>query len=161
MEKENKKLSKSKKRIALIIVPCILVAIVFIVMPVLTVIIYNDNFGERYETAEWMAYSVSEFKGLKVKECSFTSNSGQFLAGYQYFKEDQPCKGVVVLAHGLGGGGHNTYMDVADYFTSNGYLVFCYDATGNDKSEGDSVEGLPQGVIDLDYALRYYFCEKS
>ena len=46
-------------------------------------------------------------------------------------------------------------MDVADYFTSNVYLAFAYDATGNDKSEGDSVEGLPQGVIDLDYALRY------
>ena len=143
MEQENKTLSKSKKRIALIIVFCILIAIVFVVMPVLTVIIYNDNFGERFETAEWMAYSVDEFDGLKVKECSFPSNNGQKLAGYQYFREDQHCKGVVVLAHGLGGGGHNTYMDVADFFTSNGYLVFCYDATGNDKSEGDSVEGLP------------------
>ena len=155
MEKENKTHLKSKRKIALITVSCILIAIVFVVMPVLTVIIYNDNFGERYETAEWMAFSIDEFEGLKVTECSFPSNNGQMLAGYQYFKEDQPCKGVVVLAHGLGGGGHNTYMDVADYFTSNGYLVFCYDATGNDKSEGDSVEGLPQGVVDLDYALCY------
>lgn len=73
-----------------------------------------------------MACSVSDFDGLKVEECTFPSDSGQ-----------------------------NTYMDVADYFTSNGYLAFAYDATGNDKSEGDSVEGLPQGVIDLDYALRY------
>lgn len=153
MEKESK--TKSKKKIALITVACILAAIVFVVMPVLTVIIYNDNFGERYETAEWMAYSVDEFEGLKVKECTFPSNNGQMLAGYQYYKEDQHCEGVVVLAHGFGGGGHNTYMDVADYFTSNGYFVFCYDATGNDKSEGDSVEGLPQGVIDLDFALRY------
>ena len=155
MEKENKTHAKSKKKIALITVACILTAIVFVVMSALTVIIYSDNFGERFETAEWMAFSVDEFEGLKVTECSFPSNNGQMLAGYQYSKEDQPCKGVVVLAHGLGGGGHNTYMDVADYFTSNGYLVFCYDATGNDKSEGDSVEGLPQGVIDLDHALRY------
>ena len=73
-----------------------------------------------------MACSVSDFDGLKVEECTFPSDSGQ-----------------------------NTYMDVADYFTSNVYLAFAYDATGNDKSEGDSVEGLPQGVIDLDYALRY------
>ena len=42
----------------------------------------------------------------------------------------QPPKGVVVIAHGLGGGGQNTYMDLADYFTSNGYLVFAYDVTG-------------------------------
>ena len=156
MEREKIKHHKNKKKIAFIIVACILAATIFIVMPVLTIIIYNDNFGERFETSEWMAYSVSDFDGLKVTECSFPSNHGQILAGYQYSKEvQQPIKGVVVLAHGLGGGGHNTYMDVADYFTTNGYLVFAYDATGNDKSEGDSVEGLPQGVIDLDYALRY------
>ena len=33
--------------------------------------------------------------------------------------------------------------------------MFADDATGNDKSEGDGVGGLPQGVIDLDYALRF------
>ena len=156
MKNEKAKRQTNKKKIALIIVACILAVIIFVVMPVLTVFIYNDNFGERFETAKWMAYSVSDFEGLKVEECSFESNNGQLLAGYQYYKEGQePIKGVVVLAHGLGGGGHNTYMDVADYFAANGYLVFAYDATGNDKSEGDSVEGLPQGVIDLDYALRY------
>lgn len=148
-------IGKIKIKTILSIVFCILAAILFVVIPVLTVIIYNDNFGERYETAQWTAYSVGDFEGLEVKECSFLSNDGQILAGYQYSKADQQIKGVVVLAHGFGGGGHNTYMDVADYFTSNGYLVFAYDATGNDKSEGDAVEGLPQGVIDLDYALRY------
>ena len=143
-------------KVAWLTVICIFAALIFVVMPVLTVIIYNANFGERYETVDWIAYSVSDFEGLQVEECSFPSNNGQILAGYHYSKEtEQEIKGVVVLAHGLGGGGHNTYMDIADYFTSCGYLVFAYDATGNDKSEGDSVEGLPQGVIDLDYALRY------
>ncbi len=146
---------RNKKKIALVIITCSAAAFFLILMPVLTVIVYNDNFGERFETAEWMAYSVSDFEGLEVTECTFPSDNGQLLAGYQYSKKDQQNKGVVVIAHGFGGGGHNTYMDVADYFTSNGYLVFAYDATGNDKSEGDLVEGLPQGVIDLDFALRY------
>ena len=146
---------RSKKKIVLITLICILAAIFLIILPVLTVIIYNDNFGTRFETAEWMKYSVSDFEGLKMEECTFASNNGQLLAGYKYSKDGQPIKGVAVLAHGFGGGGHNTYMDVADYFTSNGYLVFAYDATGNDKSEGEAVGGLPQGVIDLDYALRY------
>lgn len=156
METENKKVKKhkNKKKIAVISI-CILSAIFLVIMPVLTVFVYNDNFGERFETAEWMSYSVSDFDGLKLEECTFPSNDGQSLAGYKYSKENQEIKDVVVIAHGLGGGGHNTYMDIADYFTSNGYLVFAYDATGNDKSEGDSVKGLPQGVIDLDYALRY------
>lgn len=60
-----------------------------------------------------------------------------------------------MIAHGLGGGGHNSYMDVANYFSLNGYYVFAYDATGNDESEGESVMGLPQGLIDLDYAIKY------
>lgn len=124
-------------------------------MPVLTVIVYQDNFGGRYETSEWIFYTVDEFEGLEVSECTFPSDKGQLLAGYKYSKKNQQIKGVVVIAHGLGSGGQNTYMDTADYFASNGYLVFAYDATGNDKSEGDSLGGLPQGVVDLDYALRY------
>lgn len=146
---------RNKQKTALIIITSILAVFFLVIMPGMSVMVYNDNFGERFETADWMAYSVSDFDGLEVTECTFPSNDGQILAGYQYKKENQKMKGVVVLAHGLGGGGHNTYMNIADYFTSNGYLVFAYDATGNDKSEGDSVKGLPQGVIDLDFALRY------
>ena len=155
---KQKKTHKISKRILLVTVS---IAAVFflVIMPILTILVYEDNFGERFETADWMAYSVSDFEGLQVEECSFPSNENQLLAGYCYSKAapdgTQPPKGVVVIAHGLGGGGQNTYMDLADYFTSNGYLVFAYDVTGNDKSEGSSVKGLPQGVIDLDYALRY------
>ena len=61
----------------------------------------------------------------------------------------------MVISHGLGGGGHNTYMPFIDYFTSNGYYVFAYDARGNDNSGGDAVEGLPQGIICLDNALHH------
>ncbi len=153
MKKKDKK--RNKKKIALIMITSILAVFFLLIMPGMSVMVYNDNFGERFETPDWTAWSVSDFDGLEVNECTFPSNDGQLLAGYQYKKENQKIKGVVVLAHGLGGGGHNTYMDIADYFTSNGYLVFAYDATGNDKSEGDSVRGLPQGVIDLDFALRY------
>ncbi len=58
------------------------------------------------------------------------------------------------MPNGLGGG-QCSYMNIADYFASNGYWVFAYDATGNNESEGDAVGGLPQGIIDLDYALRF------
>ena len=59
------------------------------------------------------------------------------------------------MAHGFGGGGHNSYIDCANYFAHHGYWVFAYDATGNDESEGEGVGGLPQGVIDLDYAITF------
>ena len=132
-----------------------LVAMLLVVMPVFTVILYHEAFGGRLETDERMAYAVRAFPGLQMTECSFPSNHGQMLAGYRYSRgEKRADKGLVVLAHGIGGG-QNAYMNVADYFTSQGFLVFAYDATGTDKSEGASMEGLPQGVIDLDYALRY------
>ena len=47
------------------------------------------------------------------------------------------------------------FMAAANYFTSHGYLVFAYDATGNDDSEGESVIGMEQGIIDLSYAISY------
>lgn len=147
--------TKKKTGKVLLIAVGILAAVLLIVLMGGSILIYESNFGERFETAQWLAYEPEDFEGLQMEQCYFPSNDGQMLAGYRYSKEDQEVKGLVVLAHGLGGGGHNTYMDVADYFTSNGYLVFAYDCTGNDLSEGDSVGGMPQGVIDLDYALRY------
>jgi pimeloyl-ACP methyl ester carboxylesterase len=76
------------------------------------------------------------------------------LAGYLYTNgEDQ--HGIVIIAHGFGDGGHNSYMDAADYFAKNGYYVFAYDATAMDKSEGEGLGGVPQGVIDLDHAISF------
>lgn len=147
---------KKDTRKRVVITCLILLTVLTLVLPFsLAVYIYESNFGERYETYAPTAFQASDFEGLAVSECTFPSNSGQKLAGYTYSKGDGEKKGVVVIAHGFGGGGHNSYMDIADYFASNGYSVFAYDATGNDKSEGSSVRGLPQGVVDLDYALRY------
>ena len=52
-------------------------------------------------------------------------------------------------------------MDCANYFAQNGYYVFAYDATGSGKSEGDGVGGVPQGVIDLDYAISFVESNKD
>ncbi|MCI1723427.1 MAG: alpha/beta hydrolase [Lachnospiraceae bacterium] len=115
---------------------------------------YDSSF-KRVSTSEMKRRSVSEFEGLKVKECSFYSNFGQKLFGCTYSKENTEPEGVIIMAHGLGIGGQCVYMDSADYFTSNGYLVFAYDATGTDRSEGDSVIGMGQGLIDLNCAIDY------
>ena len=49
---------KSKKKIIWITIVCILAAFFLIIMPVLTVIVYQDNFGGRYETSEWIFYTI-------------------------------------------------------------------------------------------------------
>lgn len=150
MEKKPKK----QKKIIIISIISVLLAIPLIILPVTTVIVYESIFGERYETASWLEFSVEDYEGLQMERSDFQSEEVT-LAGYKYSKADQEVKGVVVIAHGLGGGGHNTYMPFIDYFTSNGYYVFAYDARGNDNSGGDSVEGLPQGIICLDNALHH------
>lgn len=74
-----------------------------------------------------MQFSAEGYENLEMKRSDFRS-WGVTLASYKYSKNNQEVKGVVVIAHGLGGGGHNTYMPFIDYFTSNGYYVFAYDA---------------------------------
>jgi alpha-beta hydrolase superfamily lysophospholipase len=145
---------RNRKRIIRISIVSFLLSIPLVILPILSVVVYESIFGERYETASWMQFSVEDYEGLQMERSDFQSKDVT-LAGYKYSKNNQEVKGVVVIAHGLGGGGHNTYMPFVDYFTSNGYYVFTYDARGNDNSGGDAVEGLPQGIISLDDALHH------
>ena len=150
-------MSKTLK-IVLIIVGIVLVLVILaaLILPKpIAMSVYNDNFGKRFTTGEVYAFRVEDFDGLYREKYTFTSDKGQVLTGYKYYRSNEAPKGMVVIAHGFGGGGHRAYMNIANYFASNGYWVFAYDATGNDESEGDAVGGLPQGIIDLDYALRF------
>jgi len=145
-------------KIVLIVLVIILVLVILaaLILPKpIAMSVYNDNFGKRFTISEPWAWSIEDFDGLTRDKYIFESNNGQKLTGYKYYRTSEEAKGLVVLAHGFGGGGHRSYMNIADYFASNGYWVFAYDATGNDESEGDAVGGLPQGIIDLDYALRF------
>ncbi len=148
---------KLKKRTKIILISCAAALLLALLAPLaLSVYIYEANFGLRFETPPEDMRAFAEFGGLNRDRYTFSSNRGQTLAGYHYFADDsEGPKGVVIIAHGFGGGGHNYYMDTAAYLASGGYAVFAYDATGNDESEGDAVGGMPQGVIDLDHAIRF------
>lgn len=121
------------------------------------VTVYKQNFCVRCETYEPYKYSVDDFEGLSRTRYEFKSNKGQTLVGYMYYSDSAPedKKAIVVMAHGFGGGGHNSYMDLANYFAQNNFYVFAYDATGNDESEGKYVGSLLQGVVDLDHAISF------
>lgn len=146
-----KQMSKKKRAIMIaVIVLVVLIAGLWIC----TTVVYNENFDRRFESYEPYMFNVDDFEGVQRTRYQFPSNQGQMLTGYMYSYGDSQ-KGVIVIVHGFGGGGHNSYMDCADYFARNGYYVFAYDATGNDESEGDGVGGMPQGVIDLQYAISF------
>jgi len=149
---------KKSHKIALIVLSSLVLLIIVAALVVPRVIakaVYDQFFGIRYESYEPTEWKPEDFDGLLRDRYTFASNNGQVLTGYKYYKGDGEVKGLVVLAHGFGCGGQRNYMDVANYFATNGYAVFAYDITGNDESEGEAVNGLPQGAIDLDYALRF------
>lgn len=153
-------MKKSKKKKILTAI-CIFLALLIAVDWLLSIIIYNESFNVRYETQESYMHKLEEFEGLSRTKYQFTSNKGQTLAGYMYYVGEKDNafsemnKGIIVMSHGFGGGGHNSYMDCANEFAQNGYLVFAFDVTGCDESEGNAVGGLPQGVIDLRYAISF------
>ena len=151
MARMKQKLSGKKK---FGIAVCILLVLLVIADCILTVYVYDDNFNKRFESYEPLTLNVEDFEGLERIRFQFPSDKGQMLTGYLYSSGWEQ-KGIVVIAHGFGGGGHNSYMDCADYFAKHGYYVFAYDATGNDESEGEGVGGLPQGIADLDSAISF------
>lgn len=162
---KTKKIPKVFKILLIIIL--VLVVLIVSVLWAGTVAVYKENFDIRITSSEKYRHSVNEYDGLSRTQYLFKSNKGQTLTAYLYSSKKAPAatspKAIVVMAHGFGGGGHTTYMDFIEYFARKGFLVFAYDATGNDESQGlgknDGVGGLPQGVIDLDYAIS--FVEKS
>ena len=149
--KENKKHSK-RKIVGIVLLSLFLLAIVG--WGAFSIAMYEENFNQRFESYEPLSFRVEDFEGLSRTKYEFPSDKGQKLAGYWYSAGENQ-RGIIVIAHGFGGGGHNSYMDVANYFAQHGYYVFAYDATGNDESEGEGVGGVPQGQIDLNYAISF------
>lgn len=82
---------------------------------------------------------------------SFESGNNR-LQGYVYGLNQE--QGLVVVAHGLGGGA-DSYLSQITYSVDQGWRVFAYDATGSFDSEGKTTKGFPQALIDLDAALTY------
>lgn len=117
--------------------------------------VYDKMFGHRFQTNLLLAFQLSDFPGLVREKHQFFSNSKKRLIGYLYQREGMDIKGVYVFAHGYGEGGHILYLDLINEICMHGYAVFAYDATGYDESEGRSMKGFTQGMLDADRAITY------
>ena len=142
---------KSAKPILIILICLVVLAAAWIGI---SLGLYGIYFGRRFETNAFNMNHVENFEGLERTRYEFTSDKGQTIVGYMYSSSESH-KGIIILAHGYGAGGHNSYMPSINYFAQNGYYVFAYDATGNDESGGKGIGGVPQGVIDLNYAINF------
>lgn len=128
------------------------VVLVFVLM-FLVVKKIIDNIFKRVERPNYS--SLLQFKDVKreyPQELLRFKSGKNMLQGYLLGKENT--KGLVVVAHGLGGGAEG-YLTPILSFVDRGYQVFAYDNTGYHLSEGKNCVGLPQAVEDLDAALTF------
>ncbi len=134
----------------------IFIALGYILMSRIAKLMIKSNFDQRYDDRHTLKYfTVDDFENLKNEPIEFPSDQGQILKGYLYSSTVvDNYKGLLILSHGLGAG-HLQYTTEINYFAQDGYLVFAFDDTGCNMSEGEKIKGVTQGLIDLDYALKY------
>ncbi len=145
---------KNNKKIVIVILSVLLVLI--IIPSLITFFIYDYYFGKRIiHDNTYFEYLSEQNINFVKEEISFNSDNNQVLHGafYSQTGNDTP-KGLVVWVHGMGVS-HENYLAEIEWLTKENYVVFSYDNTGVEDSEGDTLKGLTQAPIDLKYALDY------
>ena len=164
MKKQNQtetvvaKRKKSGKTVGLGIVGFILI---FSLISMLVVMfIYNGQFP-RYDRHDMTVSAGLRYEDLEAQYprslMGFQSGNNR-LQGYLYGQTQS--RGLVVVAHGIGGGA-DSYLAQIAYFVDQGWRVFAYDATGSFDSEGKTTRGFPQALVDLNAALTYIGSQKE
>ena len=94
-------------------------------------------------------FSERDFPGLVAEEFSFLSKRGHKLFGNFYHYGSPNKDRLIVFEHGMGNG-HNGYFREIEALARTGYLVYSYDHTGCNKSQGEHIHGLSGSLSDLD-----------
>ena len=111
-------------------------------------------FSRADKTNDIRFFSSADFEGLREIPYSFVTGKGDKLVGAFYSYEGYVKNRLVVFDHGMGQGGHRAYMREIERLCKRGYLVFSYDHTGCNDSEGESTGGFSQSLADLDACLK-------
>lgn len=112
--------------------------------------VYKSVLFRRHDPDESIFYfSHKDYDGLMAEEFSFVSKRGHHLKGNFYCYPDFIPGRLIVFEHGMGNG-HNSYFAEIELLCRNGYLVYSYDHTGCNNSEGEHIHGLSGSLSDLD-----------
>ena len=122
---------------------------------IVTESVYEKMFNHHFFSFKPLWFTMDDYKDLTRERHTFYSYSKNKLVGYIYQTKTGKKKGIFVFAHGYGGGGHHCYLDLIHAICEQGYYVFAYDATANDESEGHTMKGFTQGLLDADKAINY------
>ena len=148
-----KKEKKSKLRVLSLVLGGGII-IFSIISMVIVMVTYNAQFPkiERHDSSVSLGLIYDQLQDQYPRRLVDFDSKGNQLQGYVYGQDSE--MGLVVIAHGLGGGA-DSYLAQIIYFIDQGWQVFAYDATGSYDSEGKSTKGFPQSLVDLDAALTY------
>lgn len=113
-------------------------------------------FGGRQEGSPYLDYfTAADFENLFAEAVEFPNRRGETLRGNLYFETGRTdFRALLIFAHGMGGG-HLSYTTELDFFAKQGFLVLVYDATGTMASDGKSLRGFGQSVLDLQSAIHF------
>jgi len=146
-----------KKRIRIVKIVIILVAcLIFTLFNILASIIYSQAFGRvegfpKNEFTTYITWEEIDQGRYSREEVNFLSGKNK-LQGFIYGGSNS--RGLVVISQGLGGTADD-YFSMIMYFVDSGWRVFAFNNTGVSGSEGKSVRGLTQSLLDLDAALTF------
>ena len=115
-----------------------------------------DAFFPRYERPDYKVtagqYCYDRISSELEREEFYYKSKEASLKGYYY--ESVESKGLVVVSHGFHAGADD-YLPLIAHMVKSGYNVFAYDVNGTYDSKGDSLIGMCQSLVDLDYTLEY------
>lgn len=87
----------NKRKIIIIILGAVLIILLFIIPFGVSAMIYEDNFGNRYEKYEPMARSIDEFEELNSNRYTFASDEVRFLLAMDITESVKTSKGLLLL----------------------------------------------------------------
>ena len=119
----------------------------------LTDIAYKKMFFKRTNSNPLQGFKNDCFPSLIAEKATFQSGKNT-LTGYYYHYPKYKDSKIVIFVHGFGNG-HHRYLDIINYLASKSFLVFSYDMTSFDESEGQGIFGFPQAIIDLAHAVNF------
>ena len=141
---------KTLKRVLVIMLSALLTYCT--VSMVVTKIVYDAIF-ERYDGEATVLSEESEALVARRQEHFYDCGEAT-LAGYFYDAGESSRSTLIVLAPGFHAGGDD-YLPQIGSLLRRGWSVFAFDPSGSCGSEGESYQGFPQEISDLDATLAY------
>lgn len=118
---------------------------------ILTIYIDHKYFDKRFTGVEYIrCYKKEDYHSLNCDDFSFVSNNNK-LNGNMFYVNKQ-LDNIAIFACGFKMT-YQRYMPEINYLCSLGYTVFTYDNTGTGQSEGKSLNGAPQAIMDLEKCI--------